>query len=480
MVSKFCLFTCVLAVGQIGGRTEWLITPQFNRGQELVYKGSYTEASATPGIHFQRQYQMETRVFVLEKINSGWQVGIVTALKHQRQPTPGVPAKNDPPEVTSVRLEVANLNRQGKLTSPQKISLAPAVIGPPTLETGCFVHFPRIRISKDQVWEVPEPGRPPITWRIVGSEVVSNTKCIKLRGNQQSKEWDQPRADRAAWKRTEYVWVAPLVGTTFKVERTIEGREPGHSTPTQRIQVKYQLDRQWNLPGKLFTARQQEILQARRSNLEANKYLQNHIQYQKQIDVLVRQIELYIKQRPPSPYRLAMSQIKHRIQAVRAGKVFVKPHHTTQKPLIQVVHHGEKAPDFLVTDLITKQSIRLHRLLGRPILIVFYNPKTGNGERALKFARKLHQEYKSKINILGMAVTSDIAYVRKQHKKFKLSFPILDGKGLHRTFGVDATPRFVVLDSNGKMRAGFTGWGFHVPDQIRKKLNQCFPRKPSP
>jgi hypothetical protein len=72
-----------------------------------------------------------------------------------------------------------------------------------------------------------------------------------------------------------------------------------------------------------------------------------------------------------------------------------------------------------------------------------------------------------------MAVTHKVADAVAQQKEMALPFPVLDGTGLHQTFAVDATPRLIVLDAEGVMRGAYTGWGFHVADQVLSDLKKC-------
>ena len=39
-------------------------------------------------------------------------------------------------------------------------------------------------------------------------------------------------------------------------------------------------------------------------------------------------------------------------------------------------------------------------------------------------------------------------------------------------FGVDGTPRFVVLDGQGIVRAAWTGWGMHTAAEVSQQLEK--------
>src|SRR5437763_988396 len=59
MVATLCLLTCALATAQ-PPRADWLLAPQFVRGQELVYSGSWVEETLNAGVQFHRSYKVET------------------------------------------------------------------------------------------------------------------------------------------------------------------------------------------------------------------------------------------------------------------------------------------------------------------------------------------------------------------------------------------------------------------------------------
>src|SRR5262249_30327111 len=137
---------------------------------------------------------------------------------------------------------------------------------------------------------------------------------------------------------------------------------------------------------------------------------------------------------------------------------------------VPAVRVGQRAPDFVVSELSGAQATCLHQLLGRPVLIFFYNPGTETGTDVLRFACGVHDRYRNRVAVVAMAASQDVNLVRRQHQEMRLPFPILDGQGLRLTFGVDVTPRLVLLDADGVVRGTYTGWGDHVPREILAEL----------
>jgi peroxiredoxin len=236
--------------------------------------------------------------------------------------------------------------------------------------------------------------------------------------------------------------------------------------------LRYELDSRLTYPGELFSTRRQEILQAQKFLEEAGPLLRQPVEQRGQLDVLLKRIGSYLEVQAPTPYRKAILQVQRRLEAARQGEVAADPVPEETPPPGPRVVLGQPAPDFLATDLNTGKSARLQRLLGRPLLICFYNPRTDTGAEVLHFARELCENYPNRVQVLAMAVTDDAEGARKQHTALKLSFPLLDGNGLHRTYDVQATPRLVLLDGEGIVRGLYTGWSPHTPREITVELQR--------
>jgi peroxiredoxin len=476
MLAKLCLMTCALAVAQPPDRSEWLCQPRLVRGQELVYSGSFTEEAETPGVHFQRGYRLDLSVFVLDAGPHKTEAAFLTVLTLKT----GRPAEREPAAPTSVRLEPVEIDANGRVRGRPGATLAAPVEGPPTVECGAFVEVPATRLGVNHFWEVAEDGRPPRSWRVAGTEAVGGTTCVKLVGQQQSDDWNSPRADRTAWRRRDTVWLAPQLGVAYRVERIIERRDPARETPTHRTVLRYELDSRLTYPGELFAHRRQEIGQAQKFLEEAAPLLRQPAPPRGQLDAVLKHIAYHLESQPPTPYRKAVVHLQHRLEAARRGELPPEPTTPEEPQAARVAAIGRAAPDFVATDLLSRQSTRLQRFLGRPLVLFFYNPHTDPGAEVLRFAKDLSQRRHGAVTVVGMAVTDDANLVRKQHAELKLSFAVLDGNGLHVTYDVRETPRLVVVDAAGIVRGLYTGWGPHSAREIDEELQRWLPKGGSP
>jgi thioredoxin-related protein len=88
----------------------------------------------------------------------------------------------------------------------------------------------------------------------------------------------------------------------------------------------------------------------------------------------------------------------------------------------------------------------------------------------------LHEAQHPQVTVLGMAVSDDAEQVHKQHDSLQLSFTLLNGRGLRQTYAVESTPKIVVIDGKGIVRAAFSGWGRETADDVREEVKKWVPR----
>lgn len=471
--TSLCLIACALTVGQAPDRTEWVLAPQLAQGLELVYQGGYIEEPLIPNVQHKQEYKLETQIFVLQANKRSWDVAVMNALSLRDSKQEKNPKQKTGSGPTSMRLDLLQVDSQGRLKSPAGTSLLVPLQGPPTLECGAFVETPLTKVGKNGFWPVNEEGRPTRTWTFMGIESCGGVTCVKLIGEQQSDDWDQPRADRTAWRRLDAVWLSTQLGVAQKLERVIERRDPARREPTQRATVRYELESRLRFPGKLYEDRKVEIEKAAKFQEEAKPLLAQPAIYGGQIDGLIRKLHFYLENHPPTPYRKVVVQLEGRLDKARKGEAPAVVNSEDPEPPRVTLAVGQKVSDFVVTDLISRQSTRLNGLLGKPVLVLFYNPNTQTGKEVLAFARDQAAKHGDRLGVMAMAVAEDVELVRKQHADMRLPFHVHDGKGLRFTFGVDATPRLIVLDGEGVIRAAQTGWGFQTPREISEDIARC-------
>jgi hypothetical protein len=475
MAATLYLIGCVLATGQApaapAARGDWVVVPRLSRGLELVYHGTYTEEGRGGHMQFSRNYRIETRVFVLDTPPRGADVVLLTVLKH-RDPAanaPGAPAAAEA-AVGSVRLERAFVDLQGRLTA-RGVNLTVPLDGPPLLECGAFLEAPAGRVGLEQTWEVAEAGRPLQVWRNSGTEMVGSTACLRLAGVQQSADWDRPRGDHTAWRRRDLVWLSSHTGVACRVERLIEHREPNSQQPTQWGKVRYDLDTNFQFAGALAEDRRHEITQAFAFRDQLAPLLAQPARSGPQLAALLKRIDYHLEHQPPTPYREAVLQVKHRAEAARRGESPpALPEEAHAAPATATP--GELAPDFVATVLTGDGSARPRAWLGRPVLMVFYSPASPTAPAVLRFSQRLAASLPQHLVVVGLSVASDAAQVRRQREELGVTFPVLDGAGLRISYDVQTTPKFVLLDAGNVVRGSWLGWGHETPTEVREELKR--------
>ena len=487
MVATLCLLGCVLAPAQASERPaappgeERLQGPRLVQAQEYVYRGTFTEEASGARVQFSRSYRLETRVFVLNVGARGAEVAVQTVLK-ARDTRPGAPPQpsiSSDPTSCSVRLERAHVDARGRLTPEPGVSLAVPLDGPPTLEVGAFFELPPAGKTPEGGWEVAEPGRPPRGWRVAGAESVNEVRCIKVEGLQQTDDWDRPRADRAAWRRRDTLWLAPRLGVAYRVERVVERRDPARREPSQKGVLRYELESSLRYPGEMFEDRRQDIVQAQ-ALAEALTPLQaTPLRHGRELDALLARATAHLAHQPPTPYREAVVQVRRRVEAAKRGEVPPAPPRedgpsAPGAPAVAAV--GQPAPDFVAHDFNTRTSVRLRKWQGRPVLLVFYNPASSTAAELLRFAQRVRSGAGGNVVVLGMSVSEDSGKILRQRAELGLDFPVLDGSGLVASYALEATPKLFVLDASGVVRGSYLGWGRETAEDVQAELRQWLNR----
>ena len=456
-----------LSIGQAGtpdSEREWLLAPQLSPGLELVYSGISTEE--TLGTSVTRSYRLQNHVLVLGSEGKIHDVAFMTTLAVRDLEPAGPTSKTS----ASIHLELAKVDSQGRMKALPGSTLHPPITAPPIIETACFVEAPPVRVSRGASWDVAEEGQPPRSWTIQGTESCGGSLCVKLLGQQQSDDWDRPRADSTAWRRRDVVWLASQTGIAVKVERTVERRDPARREPSHRTLTSYSLESRLRYPNKLFEDRKQEILLAHKVDGDAAGFVKQAGGDSTRLDSLLRKVSYHLENRPSTPYRQALEHAVQRVDHAKRGEILTAEYLEQQPERLGPLQVGQRVPDFVTEELGTHAASRLSRSLGRPVLVFYYNPGTAIGVEVLKFAKELGDKNGDRMSILAMAVTTDVDAALRQRATMDLPFPVLDGGVMRIPFGVDATPRFIVLDADGVIRHQSTGWGDHVPAELREHM----------
>ncbi len=478
MLETLCLMSSVWAAwatGQTGERGDWPLSPKWSRGQELVYVGTVKKESLSQTVRFAtKEYELRIRSFVLDvRPNGAADLIFLTALKlKETGPTANAEA--------TIRLEQAEVDAIGRLTVPNKIVPLVLLEEPSTWESGFIVEVPAAPAKVDETWTVSEDGRPARKYRVVGTETIKGTTCVKLEAEQRSDDWDKPRGDRQAWSRTDKLWIAPRTGLVHKVERDILLREGARRDPTSRLLTRYELESNQAYNAVFYQDRHREITQARELHQQLVPLLADPAKAgPKPFENLIAKIDAYISRYPdPTPYREALAHVRVLAEKGKRGEKLVLDVPAPPPPLAV----GKAMPEFVVEDLKRKQTYSSRSWRGKRLLMVFYRPDAETAQDVLRFAQKLADLHRSEdVVVVGFAMTGDAETVARLEKEMRLTIPTLAGSSLRESYGVKHTPRFVFVGEDGVVRSAYEDWGEQTRTSLSndlKKATAQLPRMP--
>jgi peroxiredoxin len=234
--------------------------------------------------------------------------------------------------------------------------------------------------------------------------------------------------------------------------------------------LRYELESTMQFPGQLSDDRRAEIQQAFAFRDSAAPLLPTPAKYGPQLTTLLDKINNHVDRQTATPYRDAIVALKRRVEAARRGEAAPQVEDTAAAPTVATI--GQPAPDFLASGFTNPKSTRLRGLQGKAVLLVFYSPVSSISPEVLRYAEKMSTTYGQKLTVVGMSVSDDEEKVKKQLADLSLTIPVLHGGGLRVTYGVETTPKLVLIDANGVVRGGWIGWGAETPDEVMAELKQ--------
>lgn len=444
--------------------------------QEFIYRGTFQEDFLTNQVQHGRTWRVESRFLILGE-ERGYRVGGFTQIRPKETRSPGA-AKDTTPRVeepgnNASHVVLAKVLPNGQVNTEEKSDRAIALEGLPLRDMPLFVGLPLDTRQAADGWKSQETGRPDWNWTLVGREAVQGTRCLVLEGVQSPPEWEKPRADRQSWQRKAKLWVSPGTGLVHRWEKTYERRDPARSYVSLRTISKGELDSTLGYPGQLFEDRRRELVLAFQAQEDTLSLSDDFARNTRALDGLGRQLKTHMSEAPSTPYRVAIQGVLRKIELAKKGEL---PPRTDEEvagsdsevgPAI-----GKVAPDFLVPSLDKAGTVSLRNWKNKPILLLFYHPDSQSAVSCLSFAELIQKENKGKIHVIGLSVLGDARKVTIQKETMKLSFPLLDGGGLKISYGLDATPKWYLLDNQMIIRAIHSGWGDEVrSDLSRQSLN---------
>ena len=204
--------------------------------------------------------------------------------------------------------------------------------------------------------------------------------------------------------------------------------------------------------------------------------LQTPAKYTTQIDQLLESIKKHLENSAPTSYREATLHLQRRLESARRGDAPPAPLNP-ESPELSIAAVGRPAPDFIAPDMLTKESTRLSRWKGKPMLLMFYSTRSPFSTELLQLAQEVQTAGKGDVAVVILVLSNDPETVRKQWTEARVTVPALDGRGLRLSYDVKDTPKMLVVDADGVVRGVEVGWGGETRATILEDLRLCKPRK---
>jgi len=449
---------------QLSGWTVHPLAPQWKTGQEYLYKGTVTETSKAASSQSNKEYKLELRILVTRILGNSAEVICCTRLFET-----GISRAED---ALSVHLTQAIIDQHGHITSCNApTGKAVRVDGPATWENGFLIPLlPKNNLFVTD-WEASESGRLPR--RFNWSKSLQNKDAHQVNVVQESIDWQRPRADTTAWKRSDTLTFTKRSTLPNTVERVIVRRAPAHQSITSEIKTHYALVSVEFLQGPRLEERLEDIAKIR--TLQEATHLLAMLKHDKDTRVAWQLLDKQVQELQSSPgntpFRDALITLRTTIAAGLDNRLTIQQasHEFAEQPLTS----GSLAPHFSLLNT-QGNTVRLQQFKGKPCLLVFFQPGSElTKSLSLEIPLWKNENDKSRLQCLFIS-SADVS--KSMLPEFSLQrdneINVVLGKSIMNTFGVTTTPHFILLDADGAFIASYTGWGNETRNSLDKLVKK--------
>ncbi len=429
---------------------------RYPRGQELVYRGQCVDVVTGDTAGPRHTFELATRLFAVE---ADGELAVATSV-------------TDGANNSATRFAV--------VTPGQKQKYGVPLFGPATLDPIAILDWPAQKPEVGATWSVSDGPRPPRRWKVVASESPpqGGVQCWKLRGEQQSHNWEMADENKA-WRRDDVAWVDARTLVVQRLERVVIVRDPALAGGVRRIVTCHQLESNVAYPDRLEADVRAEIVAARQAfdclaGQPATRMLDNH----------ARRLATHVRSQPKTEWRHVVVAAEKQVEAARRGEIIAVASVEEQVPKWIV---GRPAPDF-VAKVGPTTSFQLSECRGRPVIVgvVQLFGRESLGMNSIKSLHEVDTFAKGAVTVVladrsedrcNFAAAGDEAHkadLAAQHPNHNLvSIHACQIESLRD----GPTPRFILIDERGIVRQIFEGYGSEVPSLLRRFVESAGPGK---
>jgi hypothetical protein len=453
--------------------------PRLERGLEVRWAGTFSEASFRPGVRAVRHYDVDTRLFVLDTGDHGADAALFTRvyLKPDR--------KSADPPAGVVRLELVRIDPRGRVSvlpspaDPDTPAARPRpwppiqLQGLPAHEAGMFVEFPDKPFKPGLVWSRDEAGRPPVTWKVTDADTFRGQPAVKVVAEQKTAGYYADRIKQAEWRRQEKLTIVPAHGFASRLERIVERRDPEAEELSFRSVLTLEQQGRMVYAGRLYQERRDEAVHAAAFTAMLDRSLATGGRDGlRPFEALARRAQTYLSDHGGNetvPYREATLAVRKRAESAARGHLPPAPPPDDAAPAADPIAVGRPVPDVTAAGITTAGSARLGGLRGKPVLVAYFQPAAESGRAVLALASALHGR---RLGAVVPLAIGDPADARAQAAELKAAVPVYDGTGVYKAHGLEATPVFIVVDADGIIRHVVRGWGAETAAAVTREFER--------
>jgi peroxiredoxin len=453
--------------------------PRFEKGLEVRWAGTFTEASFRPGVRAIRTYDVETRFFVIDAGDYGAEAILFTRvfLKPDRKAT-------EPPAGV-VRLDLVRVDPTGKvqlLPSPAdpdnpepKAKPYPAVqlAGLPSQEAGFFFEFPDKPFKPGLAWAREDAGRPIVNWKLSDRDAIQGQPALKVVAEQKTAGYYGDRIKHTEWRKFDTLTVIPSHGYAARLERIIEKRDPEAEELSFRSVLTLEQTKRMVYAGGLYEQWREEGLHAAAFTAVLDRALATGgKEGPKPFEMIVRRVQVYLRDHPGSeslPFHEAIVSVRKRADSAARGNLPPAPPPEEPVAVVDPLTVGKPIPDITAPSISSSGSMKLSDFKGRAVLLAYFQPGAGSGAPVLQLADELHARKMGAVIPLAIGSAKE---TRALIADLRAKVPVYDGLDVYKTHGLEATPVFVVVDADGVIRHVARGWGGETAATVTRELER--------
>jgi peroxiredoxin len=453
--------------------------PKLEKGLEVQWTGTFTEASFRPGVRAVRTYDVQTRLFVLDTGDYGAEAVLFTRvfLKPDR--------KSMEPPAGVVRLELVRIDPKGKVSvlpspadpdnpAPKARPWPPVQLsGLPTHEAGVFFEHPDKPLKPGLAWAREDGTRPVVNWKVADADSFHGQPALKVVAEQKTAGYFGDRIRQTEWRKQETLTVHPTHGYALRLERVIEKRDPEADELSFRSVLKLEQQGKMTYAGRLYDERREEGLHAAAFTAMLDRSLATGgREGPKPFEAVARRTQVYLADHADNyllPYREAVFAVQKRAESAAKGNLPPAPPPEEPAAPVDPLEVGKPIPDLTAPGLSSFEAIKLSALKGKPVVLAYFQPLAPSGLPVLKLADELHARKLAAVVPLAIGRPKD---ARALIADLRTTVPVYDGTDVYKAHGLEATPVIIVIDKDGVVRHVARGWGAETAAAVTKEVER--------